>query len=281
MTALHDRIRAALPAREARWYDGLAPVLAAQEWSQLARSGIEQVSYGAARVLRKDPNAVRLGNLMHRVGLGRPVPLERYDAVMLARYGVIGLREPGSNFDPEYLEAELAHAMLLIDVVPGAGEVCRELVWSITPVDVEGSGYDTGYSDPALPFSIFIGAHAAEDCVPTIRLAESVLHEAMHLQLSLIEDSVPLIVGNGEQRYSPWQRRPRPTQGILHGLYVFRVIQDWLGGLITDPARAKADIEHARIRIMQIEAECSELANVAASDDLTTDGRILAAALTG
>ena len=281
MTVLHDRIRAALPARKARWYDGLAPDLAAQEWSLLARSKIEQANYGAARVLRNEPTAARLGSLMHRAGFGRPMPLERYDVVMLARYGVIGLREPRPHFDPIYLEAELAHAMQLIDVVPGAGEACRELVWSITPIDVEGLEYDTGYSDPALPFSIFIGAHAAEDCVPAIRLAECLLHEVMHLQLSLIEGSVPLILGKGEQRYSPWQRRQRPTQGILHGLYVFRVIQDWLWGIANDPARAKADIQQACVRITQIEAECSELANLAASDDLTTDGRILAAALTG
>lgn len=276
---MHERIRATLPAREGRWYGGLAPMLAAQQWSQLARSGIDPARYGSARVLRANPSAARMGSLMHQAGFGRPVPLERYDTAMLARYGVIGLRQPKLGFDPAYFEAELARAMQLIEVAPGAGEAVRELIWSITPVDSDGPDFDTGYSDPALPFSIFIGAHAAEDRVPSIRLAEGVLHEAMHLQLSLIEDTVPLAGGSGERRYSPWQRRQRPTQGILHGLYVFRVVQDWLRVLVSDPVLASAELANARRRIAQIEDECAELADVAASNDLTPDGRILAAAL--
>lgn len=256
-------------------------MLAAQQWSHLARSGIDRENYGTARLLRADRSAPRLGTMMRETGLGRPVPLERYDPVMLARYGVIGLREPKPGFDPVNFEAALARAMQLISLVPGAGDAVRELLWSITPVDVEGPEYDTGYSDPALPFSIFIGAHDAEAQVPDIRLAEGVLHEAMHLQLSLIEDAVPLAGGSAETRYSPWQKRQRPTQGVLHGLYVFRVVQDWMRVLVADPRLASEDLAHARIRISQIEDECGELANLAASDDLTPDGRILAAALAG
>ncbi|MGN6818236.1 MAG: aKG-HExxH-type peptide beta-hydroxylase [Sphingomonas sp.] len=212
-------------------------------------------------------------------GLGRAVPLEQFDKLMLARYGVIGLREPKPDFDENHFRAEFAQALRLIDIAPAAGEAVRSLVWSITPVGVEGPDYDTGYSDPALPFSIFIGAHAASDQVPAIRLAEGVLHEAMHLQLSLIEDLVPLAGASGEWRYSPWRKRERPIQGVLHGLYVFRVVQDWLRVIVAGTSVAGRDIAHAQLRISKIDEECAELTDLAASNDLTPDGQILAAAL--
>lgn len=279
MTALHDRIRSVLPVRDARWYEGLAATLAAQEWSQLARAGIDPSNYGSARVLRNNPSTLRLGSAMSNPGLGRPVQLERFDTLMLARYGVIGLREPKPDFDASYFQTAFAQAIRLIDVAAAAGESVRSLVWSITPVGVEGPDYDTGYSDPALPFSIFIGAHAVSDKVAAIRLAEGVLHETMHLQLSLIEDWVPLVGGSGGRRHSPWQKCDRPTQGVLHGLYVFRVVQDWLRVIVAGTALEGADLAHAKLRISQIEEECAELTDLAASDDLTSDGRVLAAAL--
>lgn len=280
MTALHDRIRACLGARDGRWYDGLAVDLAESAWSNLARVGIDRDNYGTARFLRGDPDAPRMGFLMKACGFGRPVPLERYDKMMLARYGVIGLREPRSGFDMPAFERDISRAMRLVDLAPAAGTAVRGLVWSITPVGVEGVDYDTSYSDPAVPFSIFIGAHDPADRVASIRLAEGLLHEAMHLQLSLIERLVPMISGHVEQRHSPWQDRQRPTQGVLHGLYVFRVIQDWLRQVASDPDILVSDADHARRRIKHIELECVGLADLAGSGDLTPEGRILATALT-
>jgi len=278
LTALRDRVRGALARSEARWFDGLASELAAEAWAKLTRIGIDPSNYGTARVLRADPAAPRMGFAMRDAGFGRPLPLERYDTTMLARYGVIGLREPRPYFDATHFEAELARAMRLIDIVPAAGAAVRALVWSLTPVDVEGRDYDTSYSDPAVPFSIFIGAHAHDDMVAPIRLAEGVLHEAMHLQLSLVEDVVRLVGGSVERRHSPWQGRQRPTQGILHGLYVFRVIQDWLQAVVVS-GTASADVDHARERIAQIDEECASLADLARSEDLTEDGRKLASFL--
>ncbi|MFT8783584.1 aKG-HExxH-type peptide beta-hydroxylase [Acetobacter syzygii] len=279
MTTLHDRIRAAFGSRGRRWFDGLAAQVAKHAWSKLAHVGISQANYGTARVLLANPAAPRVGFSMRNAGLDRPVPLERFDATMRARYDVIGLREPKICFDAAYFEAELARAMHLIDIVPAVGAAVRQLVWSITPVDVEGLEYDTGYSDPAVPFSIFIGAHAQEDRVPAIRLAEGVLHEAMHLQLSLIEDKVRLVGGSAERWHSPWQGCLRPTQGILHGLYVFRVVQDWLCAILIEPGVSSAEINHARGRIAQIDDESDALADLVVSEDLTLDGKLLVGAL--
>ncbi len=279
MTKLAAGIRAVLPLQSARWYDGLAQKLADRRWRCLSHKGIDPATYGTLRVLRANPAAPRLATVLNHAGFQRTLLLEQFDTNMLARYGILGLREP-RNLDRRQFEAALAGAMALLEVVPAVGTAARALVWSITAVEVEGPDYDTGYSDPAVPFSIFIGAHRGEDGVPAIRLAEGVLHEVMHLQLSLIEAVVPLVGGDAERRHSPWQDRRRPTQGLLHGLYVFRVVQDWLGALMDRPGCSESEVAHARTRIAQIDAECAELANLAASIDFTSDGITLANALT-
>lgn len=216
---------------------------------------------------------------MRDAGMQRAIPLELYDVAMLSRYGTIGLREPRSDLDTRHFEQSLREAMAWIDMAPGAARAVRALVWSVTPVDVEGPEYDTGYSDPGVPFSIFVGAHTANHEVPAIRLAEGVLHEAMHLQLSLIEDLVPLVAGEAEYRHSPWQSRLRPTQGVLHGLYVFKAVQDWLTVVSAGTHVDAATLVHCRKRMVEIAAECAQLQDLTASQDLTSDGRLLATAL--
>lgn len=279
MTKLHDHLRTLLSTSRGRWYDGLAPELADHVWRAMSRMGITTENYGTARVLSGDPASHRLGGLMHDAGFDRSTPLERYDAVMLSRYGVIGLREPQPDFDAMHFEHQMRRALGMIGIVPGPLAAVRALVWSVTPVGVEGPEFDTGYSDPAVPFSIFLGAHSVHARVTALRMAEGVLHETMHLQLSLIEDVVPLVNAGTELRQSPWQMRPRPTQGILHGLYVFRVVQDWFRQLVAEGALDEADLRHALRRIDQIDHDCSGLSDLAESEELTQDGRTLVEAL--
>jgi HEXXH motif-containing protein len=278
-SSLKDRARSALGARAARWYDGLAADLAEWCWSDLAGIGLNPDSYGSTRVLRTDPSAPRCGCLSSNVGWGRPLLIESFDETMSSQYGPIGLRPPAAPFDMRAFEESLARAVAQLDRVASVGVTVRALVWSVVPVDVEGPEYDTSYSDPDVPLSIFIGAHAPASQVPSLRLAEGVLHEAMHLQLSLIEDVVPLIQGSSDWRHSPWQGRPRPTQGLLHGLYVFRVVQDFLCSAISSGDLEPVEVNYAEKRVRQISEECTELAAMPTSADLTPDGRRLVASL--
>jgi hypothetical protein len=50
------------------------------------------------------------------------------------------------------------------------------------------------YSSPAIPFSIFVSVPPADERNVVARLAEAIIHEAMHLQLTLIEAIVPQTV---------------------------------------------------------------------------------------
>lgn len=268
----------ALRATEHRWHPGLADALADVCWKDLGTFGLDRQNYGTMRALDCDPASPRDGVHLSGARWGRPLLVEHYVGRLAERYDPLGLRAP-TSFNATSFEAQLGEAMALLDNVPGVGQAVRALVWSVIPVDVEGPEYDTGYSDPAVPFSIFIGAHQGGDEVPAIRLAEGILHEAMHLQLSLMEDVVPLIAGNFELRMSPWQRRPRPVQGLLHGLYVFRVVQDWLRAAAQAGPLGRRDHEHAATRLREIERECARLRGLADSRDLTDHGRVLVRSL--
>lgn len=101
------------------------------------------------------------------------------------------------------------------------------LVRSIHIISSRGPGYDCSHSEPTIPFSILVSVPLGERHA-ALRLAESILHEAMHLQLTLIEEDTDLVTSQVEESYSPWQQQLRPAQGLLHGLYVFAAIDDWL-----------------------------------------------------
>ena len=127
------------------------------------------------------------------------------------------------------------------------------------------------HSEPTIPFSIFVSAPRPAEKDPVIRLAESLIHEAMHLQLTLVENVLPLVSTEG-QGYSPWQGRPRPARGLLHGLYVFTVILHFMDLV----AVARPDLAaKARQRRVEIEEEVAVLEDF--SGYLTEAGRALRA----
>jgi HEXXH motif-containing protein len=136
--------------------------------------------------------------------------------------------------------------------------------------------YDVSFSDPTLPFSVFVGVHRESDAIQDLRLAESILHECMHLQLTLIESQTRLLDTDNELHLSPWRQTLRPTRGILHALYVFRVIQDFFRALRSSASMASAERAHIQSRLSEIEAEVDRLGDFSSSNDLTPIGRALA-----
>lgn len=53
-----------------------------------------------------------------------------------------------------------------------------------------------------------------------LRLAEGVIHEAMHHNLTALEHQIQLTVSD-DAIYSPWKKETRTASGVLHGFYVF------------------------------------------------------------
>jgi HEXXH motif-containing protein len=118
---------------------------------------------------------------------------------------------------------KFANAIALLARAPGVEELIGTLVRAAHFLRAE-PGYDLSHSNPDLPFSIFVSIPAADESDQIVRLAESILHETMHLQLTLIENALPLVDAIASTEFSPWQGKERPLGGVLHGLYVFSVI---------------------------------------------------------
>lgn len=115
-----------------------------------------------------------------------------------------------------HVERLMQTAIDALAPVEGLAEPVGCLVRSCTVLEAE-PGFDMSHSTPDLPRSIFVSVPGPDERDAVFRLAESIIHEAMHLQLTLVESVVPLVKTNEAVAFSPWKRSDRPVQGLLHG----------------------------------------------------------------
>lgn len=102
----------------------------------------------------------------------------------------------------------------------------------------------------------------------------------MHLLLTLLENERALVGDLGERHLSPWQGCPRPTRGVLHGFYVFSVLDVVFARLAGWPGLSAPEAAHALRRRGEIAGELTVAADaLATSSELTQDGRGLVAEL--
>ena len=116
---------------------------------------------------------------------------------------------------------------------------------------------DVSFSIPHLPYSIFLSIPQAENSDAVPRLAESIVHEVLHLQLSLIERIFPLTRqdSEGEYAYSPWRNELRPIYGLIHGLFVFRTLE--IVWSQVGSSKRNDILNFAKRRIVDIRRQCS------------------------
>lgn len=194
------------------------------------------------------------------------------------RYAALGLTLADTTPEPSSA-AMFGDALDLLDAGRALRDAVEALVRRVHPLVARGPGYDSSHSDPELPFSIFVSIPAGENAAAP-RLAESILHEAMHLQLSLLERREALVCEPpaGERAaagYSPWQKSERPIGGLVHGLFVFRVIFDWLESLAASRPHHPDIAGYAARRRGEIAQEIQSLGDLGASPALTAAGRQL------
>lgn len=278
-------LHATLAAPGGRWFSGLAVPLAQTRWRLVTEAtGLDRHTYGTGRYLAGNVGAWRddLARLELPLAFAAPGPItvETLHGEARDRYAGLGLDfHRDGEADAGLVCARLGEAFERIAQVPGAAEAVGSVLAVLHVARPEGPDYDVSYSDPALPFSIFVGIEGATQPNGDLRLAEGILHECMHLQLTLIEGTIPIISGADEQHYSPWQAKMRPSQGVLHGMYVFRVIQDFHRALLDAGSLLPAERAHLARRIDTIEEEFATVSEFAQSSDLTPTGRRLASAL--
>ena len=172
----------------------------------------------------------------------------------------------------------LSNALELIRSVPPllgtVAGLCRSL-HVLVATDME---FDSSYSDPSLPFSIFVSCPPPTALNRVERLAENIVHEALHLQLSLVEAAEPLVVENQEETrlFSPWKNGPRTVHGILHGVYVFGNLRYfWNCAAASRPQFST----FAERRIEEIGCELAKVDQLPTNPALSQMGQLLAKSL--
>jgi HEXXH motif-containing protein len=211
-------LRLRLGKEDLLWFPGLAGELVAGfiSHNQVDPSLVEQ--YGTSRWLARnvclpapDGGSIRVGRHLAKIEY-----LPRDTAA-----GFKGLRFVDSR-DPQIRERIQAAADVLAHV-PSMAESVGSVVKSIHPLQ-SPRDHDVSHSTPELPFSVFVSIPEKDERDATLRVVESLIHESMHLQLTLADSMEPLAVDDRASGYSPWKDEVRPITGLLHGLYVFAVI---------------------------------------------------------
>jgi hypothetical protein len=147
-----------------------------------------------------------------------------------------------------------------------------ELAWRCHIILAENDDYDVSFSDPSIPFSLFVSAPVRQDRQAVLRVAENLIHETMHLQLTLFEGLCPLIdTSRVWSMYSPWKQAERPAQGVLHGLYVFTILR-WMWQMAAITSTNAIDRKFAQQRISEINEEVRMVRQLENSPALTEAG---------
>jgi len=167
--------------------------------------------------------------------------------------------------------AALLRAGLLIALIPDLWFIITNRVNNIAIVHSIDDCYDTSHSDPSWPGLILVSIPRATP-VGDLRLAEAIIHEAMHHHLSALEQIVPLVT-SGQTIYSPWKCVERPAIGILHGIYVFGCVSHAFMRLIELGDLHADQLKHAQMRIEEIREEFEAIDHRSLYSSLTSSGK--------
>ena len=242
------------------------------------QTGITMSHYGTARVLAGDARAPR--HVVARLSFGPGANGVASDMLAECLLGDVARRyqEVGLTFYPPDTTAStplincVQEAIDILTSLPTLHCTVAKLVRVCHLIKPEDDNYDVSYSDPQVPFSIFVSVPQRRRTNDTLRMAESIVHEAMHLQLTLIEQAIPLIQPSDERYFSPWKGAYRSPQGVLHALYVFRVIAQYLERLLELPGWSLSSKDHMHHRRCEIASQVHEIATFKDNPALTALG---------
>lgn len=283
MADLLQNIRAVLKNHSTPlWFPGLAAPLTARWWRTLhQQTAITKNGYGTSRIRAGNGGAPRhivdrlsvslRGEDTASVILIETLPendRHKYQKMGLTFYSRAELTTP-PIFDC------LQDAMHILAHVPTLQKTVGSLVRVCHILKPEDDDYDVSHSDPHVPFSIFISVPQQRGANCELRIAESIIHEAMHLQLTLLEQALPLICPSDEAYFSPWKGELRSPQGILHALYVFRVIDQFLEHLLTLSIWSSGSVDYMRNRRTEVEQQIRHVEPFADCSALTELGTYL------
>jgi hypothetical protein len=252
------------------WLPDLTGDLVKIGWRALYQeAGLSPSNYGTSRAITK---SVRL----HRNVLGHSSTssaVEVLDERLAAYYAGAGIEFYTAR---EIVDANLlscvGEALNLISRIPTLRATVDALVRSLHLIKPDNDDYDVSFSEPHIPFSIFVSVPQQQSYTTDLRVAEAIVHEAMHLQLTLVESILPLVKAIDGRYFSPWRREYRDAQGILHGLYVSCVIEQFLGTLQSLRHHRRDVIRYIAERRSEIHKQVDIVSPFQTSVDLTESG---------
>jgi HEXXH motif-containing protein len=278
-TELIERITVALEnPGDFPWLPDLTSDLVKARWRTLhEETGLSATEYGTSRVVARSVRAPRgvVGYLSASSAelSWASIQVEILDERFADPYADAGtLFYSAEEIRSENLLMTVGDAIHLIEGVPTLSATVAALVRSLHLIKPNNDDYDVSFSEPQIPFSIFVSIPQKRETTDTLRVAEAIVHEAMHLQLTLVERIVPLVSPSRSKYFSPWKGTERSIQGVLHGLYVFRVIDCFLGQ-VTSVSSPTGDVaEYVRARREEIRRQISEVGTFEGCFGLTGSG---------
>lgn len=236
MPDLVERVTSALRnPGDSPWLPGLTAGLADRGWEELYHdTGLTLSEYGTERMVARDRNAPRQIVSVIPAALSYRNSAQAFQIELLGRDAARRYEESGVKFYSEdeinrgRMTEQVVEAITILKNIPTLFTTVAELVRSIHLIDAGDDDYDASFSEPHIPFSIFVSVQRNPSKAGVLRAVEAIVHEAMHLQLTLIERTVALTRPAGGMYFSPWRQEYRDVRGILHALYVFQVIDQLL-----------------------------------------------------
>ena len=268
-----------VPLHPGQWTGGLPEALRQVGTAELLNPyGLAFESYGTARMMARSADEVRqtIGAVRPPRGeTGGPVLLECLPPWVGAGLEAAGLslRDPGRSTASASIDALQRARRLVHAVWPELSASIQCLVRCVHLIEAPSPELDCSYSRPDLPFSVFLSVPDHQARARIERLTEALVHETMHLQLSLVERRIPLIepAHTGAAAFSPWRGGERPVRGVLHALYVFVVVQRLWRRASRRPPRG-LDRQFAQARVRTIRGEIRQVRHMAGSPGLSREG---------
>ena len=278
MAAFHSETE---PLRFPRLVEPLARIA----WGRLQREiSLDPASYSTARLLLRDRTAGR-----HIAVRCRPrsrwdressigaIPVEVLTDDVARKVAPNHVRQLNAYSMSGTVRHLLADALSLLDLVPTVWPTICELVRALHVIDPGSDETDVSFSDPSVPFSIFVSVPSTRSEIAALRVAEAILHESMHLHLTLMAQVVSLVQPQGEVYYSPWWDEQRDSEGILQALYIFGVIQSFFS--VIPALQSGKSNDYVASRKKQIEPQIMQARPFRMCDELTPEGATLVARL--
>lgn len=234
------------------WFPLISDPLVSRGWKDLHdKYGVQQGNYSTEAALHGfTDNSINATVCLHSAIPNGTVKLRSINICSTPEEIVSMYSESGAKpYSSEMLHNStvlqcLQESIGVLAAIPTVYETVSRFVACLHILQPEDNDFDISYSLPNIPFSIFVSVPSKRMDNDVLRVAEAILHEAMHLQLTLIEQFVPMIVETNEKYFSPWKNEYRHPRGVLHAIYVFCVIKQFFELLI------KQDISASTIRYL-------------------------------